>query len=196
MSTYAERFIKSRGENAVIKRTPPINTKVSIKRSTRSARDLGQREAYWEGIIPIEHGLKSGEYITIRGSKHLVQSVNFDKECLEMAFFATKCNCTVKHQREVETGVDQWNQIIKEWRNVNSSFCDIPSYCENVTYRMRQEDPGLLNTTKYTFQLPKSLNIQLLDRIVYNNEKLRVDSINDLGLVGVIIVQVTDDVRK
>lgn len=195
MSSYAKKFIKARGETAVIERTPPVNTKVSIKRSTRSARDLGVREAYWEGILPLEDNLKSGEYITIRGDKHLVQSVNFDKECLETAFFATKCNCTVNHQREVETGVDEWNNILKEWQNVSSSFVDIPSYCEIVTYRMRQEDPGLLNTTKYVFQLPKSIDVQLLDRIVYNNEKLRVDSINDTGMSGVVLIQVTDDVR-
>ena len=195
MSTYAERFIKSKGENAVIERTPPIYTKVSIKRSTRSARDLGVRDAYWEGILPIENNLQSGEYITIRENKHLVQSVNFDKECLEMAFFATKCNCIINHQREIETGVDEWNQVTKEWKNVNADFVDIPSYCEIVTYRMRQEDPGLLSSTKYLFQLPKSLNIKELDRICYNDEKLRVDSINDTGLDGLVIVQVTDDVR-
>lgn len=195
MNTYAERFIKSQGESAIIERTPPVNTKVSIKRSTNSTMSLGAREAYWEGIIPIEDNLQSGEYITIRGDKHLVQSVNFDKESLEQAFYVVKCNCIIKHQREVETGVDEWNQIIKEWQDINPDFIDIPSYCEIVTYRMRQEDPGLLNSTKYVFQLPKNLDIQELDRFVYNGGNLRVDSINDSGLEGIVIVQVTDDVR-
>lgn len=193
--SYAKKFVKSRGESAIIERIPLVNTKVSIKRSTRSSRDLAVREAYWEGLLPIENNLQSGEYITIRGDKCLVQSTNFDKESLEMAFFVTKCNCTVHHQREVETGVDEWNQVIREWRDVDPAFTDIPSFCSIVTYRMRQEDPGLLDSTKYVFQLPKRLGVEQLDRIIYNNEKLRVDSIDDVGLSGVVSVQVTSDLR-
>lgn len=193
--SYAKKFVKSEGETAVIERIPLVSTKVSIKRSTRSSRDLAVREAYWEGILPIEDNLQSGEYITIRGDKCLVQNTNFDKESFETAFFVTKCNCIVHHQREFETGIDEWNNIIREWRDVNPEFTDIPSYCTIITYRMRQEDPGLLDSTKYVFQLPKQLDVQLLDRITYNNEKLRVDSIDDVGLSGVISIQVTSDLR-
>ena len=40
------------------------------------------------------------------------------------------------------------------WETINA---DIPSYGEVITYRMIQQDPGLLEGTKYTLQVPKSL---------------------------------------
>lgn len=193
--SYAEKFIKSKGQDCIIERPVPIHTKVSIKRSTSGTRDVGIRAAYWQGLIPVKYNLLSGEYLSIKGKKYLVQTADLDHASKECAFYCAKCNCIINHQREIESGVDEWNQIIVEWQNVNSDLVNIPSYCEIVTYRMRQEDVGLLDNTKYTFQLPKTMDVQLLDRIVYNDEKLRVESINDTGLEGVLIIQVTDDVR-
>ncbi len=192
MSSYANKFIRSRGEDAIIKRNPEVNTKVSIKRSTRAARDLGIREAYWEGLIPRLSNVLSGEYILVRDNTYLVQSANNDPASLERAFFATKCNCIIHHKQQEET-VDEDYNVVVNWKDKNTN---VSSYCEIITYRLRQEDPGLLESTKYTFQVPKSLEVKLLDRFVYNGENYQVDSIDDTGMSGVVRCQVSIDVRE
>lgn len=60
---------------------------------------------------------------------------------------------------------------------------------------MRQEDPGLLDGTKYTFQVPKSLGVKDLDRISYNGKPYEVVSIDDVGLEGVYRIQLAVDTR-
>lgn len=191
MMSYAEKFLVSRGQHCIIDRDDPVNTKVSIKRSTRASRDLGIREGYWEGLVLSDSNLQSGELITIRDNKYLVQSVNFDPASNESAFFAAKCNAVIQHKRYVED-VDGNNNIIKEWPTINA---DVPCYGEIVTYRLRQEDPGLLDSTKYTFQVPKSLGVTLLDRFVFEGKNYQVASIDDIGMAGVARCQVSDDTR-
>lgn len=189
--SYASKFLYAKGLAATINRTTPYSTKVSIKRSTKASRDLGIREGYWEGLIPLEANLQSGEIITIRNEKYLVQSVNYDHASTESAFFSAKCNSIIQHKRYVED-TDENNNVIQEWQSINSN---VSCYGEIVTYRLRQEDPGLLDSTKYTFQVPKSLGIVLLDRFIFEGKNYQVASIDDIGMTGVARCQVSDDVR-
>lgn len=189
--SYAQKFLKARGQNCTILRTTPINSKVSIKRSTRSSRDLGVREGYWEGIILADAALQSGEILDISGSKYLVQSTNPDPASSETALFIAKCNAVIQHKRYVED-VDDNGNLIQDWQTLHP---DTPCYGEIITYRLRQEDPGLLDSTKYTFQAPKALGVILLDRFVYDEKKYQVSSIDDIGLPGVARIQCEDDTR-
>ncbi len=189
--SYAAKFLKSKGQDCIINRATPVNTKVSIKRSTNASRDLGAREGYWQGLILADVNLQSGEIITIENNEYLVQTVTFDVASGECAFFAAKCNTILQHQRYDED-VDSNRNIVLEWKTLNS---DVYSYGEIVTYRLRQEDPGLLDSTKYTFQVPKYLDVKLLDRFVFNDENYQVVSIDDIGLSGVARVQATADTR-
>ena len=79
-----------------------------------------------------------------------------------------------------------------DWETINS---DIPAYGEAITYRMIQQDPGLLEGTKYTLQVPKSLGVELLDRFVFNGEGYEVVSIDDIGLKGISRIQLKIDLR-
>lgn len=188
--SYAAKFLKSKGQDCIINRATPINTKVSIKRSTNASRDLGSREGYWQGLILADANLQSGEIITIGNNMYLVQTVTFDAASGECAFFAAKCNAVLQHKRYEEDTKN--GNIIREWDTLNS---DVYSYGEIVTYRLRQEDPGLLDSTKYVFQVPKSLGVKLLDRFVFNDENYQVVSIDDIGLGGVARVQAAADIR-
>ncbi len=190
MTTYGAKFIQAWGEPATIDRNPPVSVKVSIKRSTRALRDLGVREGFFEGLILAKHNLRSGEYITIRGESHLVQTTNTDPESKETAIYIVKCNAEIQHQQFTES-LDDYNQVVKNWTTAST----VPAYCEIVTYRLRQIDQGLLDSTKYTFQVPKTLGAKLLDRVVYNDEVLRVESIDDVGMSGVCRLQVAEDKR-
>ncbi|WP_024834160.1 hypothetical protein [Ruminiclostridium josui] len=189
--SYAGNFLKSRGQDCTILRDIPVISKVSIKRSTKSSRDLGSREAYWEGLILADVGLQSGEILSIDSKKYLVQTVNPDPASREDAFFCAKCNAVIQHKRYVED-VDDNNNLIQDWQTLNP---DVPCYGEIITYRLRQEDPGLLDSTKYTFQVPKSLGTILLDRFVYEDKKYQVVSIDDIGMTGVSRIQCADDTR-
>lgn len=189
--SYAGNNLKARGQDCTINRTPPLSSKVSIKRSTRSSRDLGIREGYWEGLILSDSNLQSGEIITIGANNYLVQSVNFDPASTEYAFFAAKCNAIIQHQR-YEEDVDENGNVVHGWKTKNA---DVSCYGEIITYRLRQEDPGLLDGTKYTFQAPKSLGIVMLDRFVYDGNNYQVASIDGIGMSGVVRVQLQEDNR-
>jgi hypothetical protein len=192
--SYAEKFLKSKGQECTINRTPAATSKVSIKRSTRSSRDLGSREAYWEGLILADALLQSGEVLNIDADKYLVQSVNSDPASTEHAFFAAKCNAVLQHKREAD-GVDENNNPVKVWNDVNPSVPNIDAYGEIVTYQLRQFDPGLMEQTRYIFQVPKSIGALELDRIIYNGDNYQVVSIDDIGMRGVDRIQLAVDLR-
>jgi hypothetical protein len=189
--SYAGNMLKARGQTCTINRTPAASSKVSIKRSTRSSRDLGSREAYWEGLILADALLQSGEVLTIDGENYLVQSVNYDSASMEHAFFAAKSNAVLQHKRETET-LDEDNNPIKIWATINA---DVPSYLEVVTYSLRQFDPGLLEQTRYIAQMPKSIGVVILDRLVLEDGNYQVVSINNSGLQGISILQLAVDLR-
>lgn len=193
--SYAEKFVKSQGQDCEINRMPPFPTKVSIKRSTKASRDLGIRAGYWEGLIPIESKLLSGEIITITNkfetSKYIIQNTNYDSQSDQIAFFSAKCNVLMTHKRYIEDVDDNWNPI-QEWKDIN---VDVSCYGEIINSRMRQENPGLLEGTIYLFQVPKSLGIIMLDRIIYAGKNYQVVSIDPIGLDGVLQIQLGVDLR-
>lgn len=189
--SYAGNFLKAHGQDCTIERTVPISSKVSLKRCTKSSRDLGSREAYWEGLILSNATLISGEILTIETNKYLVQSTNIDVASGECIFFAAISNATLTHKRLVET-IDGSNNVIQQWQDINTN---IYGYGEIVTYQLRQYDPGLLPQTRYIFQVPKSINVVELDRITYNDNNYKVESIDSIGLVGVVRIQLSTDIR-
>lgn len=175
----------------IINRITPFYTKVSIKRSTNSVYNVGVREAFFQGLIPSESDLISGEVLSINNDKYLVQTVNYEPMSKELEFYCAKCNVVVQHMR-YEEDVDENFNIILNWETINP---DVPSYGDVVTYRMIQQDPGLVEGTKYTLQVPTSLGVELLDRFVFNDEKYQVVSIDDIGLQGVSRIQLGADLR-
>jgi hypothetical protein len=189
--SYAKKFLNSRGMDCTIQRPTPFQTKVSIKRSTNSVYNVGVREAFFEGLIPLESDLKSGEVLTINNDKYIAQTVNYDLASKELEFYCAKCNVIVQHQRHEETTDENFN-VVMDWETINA---DIPAYGDVVTYRMIQQDPGLLEGTKYTLQVPKSLGVELLDRFTFNGEKYEVISIDDIGLKGISRIQLKIDLR-
>lgn len=189
--SYAEKFLNARGQSCTIQRTPVVISKVSIKRSTTSTRNLAAREAYFEGLILANTGLKSGELVSVGSDNYLVQTVYSDPASGEDVFFAAKTNAILTHLQEVEN-VDDNKNILVSWSAVNTS---VYAYGEIVTSKLRQEEPGLLDTAKYLFQVPKAISAAALDRIVYNNKKYKIESIDDIGLEGISRLQLSSDLR-
>jgi len=188
--TYADSFLRAHGTKAVILRKPPIFTRMSIKRSTNSVSYLGAREGYYTGIVLTESGLKSGEVFSIEGEKYLVQSALKSFGDNEIEIMAAKTNAVLELKRYTET-VDDYGNIVQGWGDIKTN---IYSFGEIVTYQTRQTDPGILEGTRYIFQVSKVIGFVLRDRIVYNGKNYDVISIDDV-LDGIARLQVAVDSR-
>lgn len=189
--SYTSKFLESRGQSCTILRTVPVSTKVSMKRATKSVGDLAVRDAYWEGLMLASANLASGEVFDVGGTRFIAQTVETDYTSKETHFFATKVNATLAIQRYEET-LDANNNIVRQWISVAEG---VPAFGEAVTASLRQYDPGLLPNTRYLFQIPRSIGVQLLNRIVYNGNPYQVDSIDDLMLLGLVRIQCSVDTR-
>lgn len=171
-------------------RSPAVTSKVSLKRATKAIRIYGAREAHWEGLILSDSELVSGEVFEANNMTFLTQSVNNDPATNELAWFAVTVNAVLEHWRYEESYDENFN-LVEEWVNKG----DIHAYGEIITAEMRQRDPGLLEGARYIFQCPKSAGIQLLDRIVYEGENYKVESVDPIAMPGISRIQASMDTR-
>jgi hypothetical protein len=189
--TYAEKFIRSKGKQCTILRTPEVESYVSIKRSTKAIRDLSAREAYFDGLILLSSNLESGELFQIGSDKYITQTVYTDPASGEISFFAVKTNAVITHQVKTKSLDDDYN-IIETWEDED---IDVAVFGTIITDSMRQYEPGLLDSARYLFQMSKDVSITERDRIVYDSKNLVVVSIDDIGLEGVYRLQAGLDTR-
>lgn len=189
--SYAENFIKAHGEKCVIKRTPEVSSYVSIKPATTSYGD--SRDLYRDGLILADSGLKPGEVMEVDGEVLLVRSVYRDKQSGQLSFLVSKANATLTHARFTET-TDEWGNVTQKWETITD---DVYSTAQIVSAALRQQDPGLLPTTKWVFLVPATTPLQELDRLQFkpDGDKCRVDSVDDIRLPGLLRVQCSDDRR-
>lgn len=186
---YATAFLEARGQLCTIQRSPTVTSYVSMRRASRST-DPSVRDALWQGLILATSSLASGEVFTVGGDSYLCQSAASDHSSGETLWYALKCNATITHQRLVDT-VDGDGNVVKAPQTLGTSS----AWGQIVTARMRVEDPGLVDGARYVFQLPASLGVQELDRIVYGGTNYRVESVDDIAMAGVVQVQLGVDVR-
>jgi len=193
MPSYAENYLKAYGTPCTILRAVPIQSFVSMRNATRAIIDLAARESYFEGLILTDAGLVSGDIIRVGNNDYIIQSVIDDFTFGEKFFYAVKSNMTLTLKKPVKN-VDANKNVIVSWQPVNSN---ITAYVEVVNYRLRQSNAGLLEQTLYIAQLPKLYSIELLYRIVFNsnNKKYQVESIDDVGLQGIVQIQLSADRR-
>lgn len=189
--SYAENFIKAHGEECVIKRTPEEVSYVSIKPATQSYSD--NRDLYREGLVLATSGLKPGEVMEVDSETLLVRSVYRDKQSGQLSFLTSKVNAVLTQSRFEETD-DGWGNITQDWVTVTD---EVYSTAQIVSAALRQQDPGLLPTTKWVFLVPATTPLQELDRLQFkpDGDKCRVDSIDDIRLPGLLRVQCSDDRR-
>lgn len=188
---YAAKYLQAYGQPCTILRDVPVQSYVSLKRASRGATNPGTREAYWEGLILAASNLASGEVFQIGSDKYLTLSAGTDPATGELAVLVAKTNATLTHQRYTET-VDENGNITQVWSILNA---DVPAFGIAVTAALRQQDPGLLESTKFIFQLAKSLGVQVMDRVVYNGANYQVDAVDDIALPGIVRIQLSTDTR-
>ena len=187
--SYAASFLNAHGVPFTILRTVPVSSKISIRPSVKSARDFGAREAFWEAFVLAETNMASGELFQIGGDVYLVHSASATYRG-ELAITAVKTNCTLAHYKFTEN-IDAKYNLSKSWVLQNALY----AYGEIVTAELRARDPGLLQGTRYIFQIPKQTEVEMLDRIVFNGANYQVDALDDIGLKGVMRIQASEDNR-
>lgn len=189
--TYAGKFLKAHGQSYTILRDPEVMSFISMRRSTRAIRDYGAREAHWEALTLKSTNLASGELFKVASDIFLVQSATSDPASGELALFAVKTNCTLEHKQLTEDVDDSYN-LKQEWKTKNAG---LHAFGEIVTAELRTRDLGLLQGTRYIFQVPRKSKIAIFDRVVYDGSNYRVDAVNDIGMAGVVRIQVSEDNR-
>lgn len=189
--SYAGNFIKARGQECTIIRDPSVTSYVSLKRSSKSISDLTEREAYFEGLILSDSNIESGELFQIGDNKYLVQTVYSDPASSELVLFAVKTNVVIDH-KTLTKSADENYDITEKWSTVNSN---VDAFGLVINDDLRQEEPGLVQGSTYIFQVPKSLGIAVMDRIVLNGSNYKVISVDNIGLDGVSRIQSSVDTR-
>jgi len=187
--SYSSSFIKKNGQQCTIKRTPEATSYISMTMATRGYSD--NRDLYREGLILADSNLSGGEIFAVSLVNFLTRSVYPDPQSGELAFLASKVNATLVHKRYTET-TDGFGNVTQAWPTITAS---VFSTAQVVSAALRQQDPGLLPSTKWVFFVPSSVSIQILDRLQFGDTKCHVDAIDDLRLSGILRIQCSDDLR-
>jgi hypothetical protein len=175
---------------SVVTRDPAVDSLCVLSHSTKSGMSFANRTDYWDGLIPSSVGVASGEVVSVVGKEVLVMSV-VDELRGVTSFMGVKSNASLDWNRQT-TSVDANYNVITVWETVSAG---IPAYGQLVTAQLRQEDPGLLPSTKYLFYLPASYGLQRMDRVVMNAANCQVDDLDGIILDGILRLQCSEDTR-
>jgi hypothetical protein len=189
---YAGRFLLRYGLDITINRTVPVYTKAVIKRSTKATYSTTARESLFEGLIESNVNLKSGEIISHSGNSYLVQTVQVERSG-ESEIYLAKANVITTLWRESETLDADFNKV-KAWGQVTGAI-NIPGYCEIIARLQRQQNAGFIDNTIYVLQIPNTIQVKKMDRVTFDGEKYKVESIDPSGMEGVYKIQLSADTR-
>lgn len=205
---YAHLYQKINGFKIRIK--APNNTELkgylSLEPSTRSTYDIAMRDATINGLITMDNidKLKPGQIFykeSVPDELFILQSMNkneFQKNTKNIN--AVKQNCFVTVQRK-EYNEDTGNE---EYMDI---YSDLISFVSMQNKDSKNFAAGIEDTTNINIQIPKrDINDNLYrihneDRIILKNlqkdleKEVKVESIDDFGVPGVIRIYGTYDTR-
>lgn len=184
--SYVGKFLMAAGRPCTILRATPVNSYASLRRASRSTV---RGEAYWEGLILADTNLTSGDILQIGSDKFLIHYTYASSG--ELAWFGAKANAAVSVYRYAEFA-DENGNLIQNWQLAAEN---VPAYGEVVTAALRAQDPGLLPNTRLLLQVPKSVGVQVMDRIVLDGKNYQLDSLDDVMLQGIARLQLSEDLR-
>lgn len=196
--TGLEASIRRLGEPVTLR---GIETKASLKESTKATYSFAARAYYVEGqIVLIDNTKLSGDYferVLESNGKYLVISELTEPLTAGVAYiYACKCNAAIEIQRQ---------------KNKTQPFETIHSgvYCfrDQMNRNERSTNVGSLNQSIYTIILPHSYLLSKGDRVVmkgnvkgeYKDEFYEVEAtssaILDIDGKGIDIIQLSYDTR-
>lgn len=205
---YAHLYQKINAFKIRIKAPNNIELKgyLSLEPSTRSTYDIAMRDATINGLITMDNidKLKPGQIFykeAVPDELFILQSMNkneFQKNTKNIN--AVKQNCFVTVQRK-EYNEDTGNE---EYMNI---YSDLVSFVSMQNKDSKNFAAGIEDTTNINIQIPKRdiddnlYRIHNEDRIILKNlqkdleKEVKVESIDDFGVPGVIRIYGTYDTR-
>ena len=205
---YAHLYQKINGFKIRIK--APNNTELSgylsLEPSTRSTYDIAMRDATINGLVTMDdiEKLKPGQIFykeSVPDELFILQSMNkneFQKNTKNIN--AVKQNCFVTVQRK-EYNEDTGNE---EYMDI---YSDLISFVSMQNKDSKNFAAGIEDTTNINIQIPKRdiddnlYRIHNEDRIILKNlqkdleKEVKVESIDDFGVPGVVRIYGTYDTR-
>lgn len=205
---YAHLYQKINGFKIRIK--APNNTELkgylSLEPSTRSTYDIAMRDATINGLVTMDNinKLKPGQIFykeSVPDELFILQSMNkneFQKNTKNINAVKQNCFVTVKRKGyNEETGNEEYMDI----------YSDLVSFVSMQNKDSKNFAAGIEDTTNINIQIPKRdvddvlYLIQNEDRIILKNlqkdleKEVKVESIDDFGVPGVIRIYGTYDTR-
>ena len=205
---YAHLYQKINGFKIKIK--APNNTELkgylSLEPSTRSTYDIAMRDATINGLITMDdiEKLKPGQIFykeSVPDELFILQSMNkneFQKNTKNIN--AVKQNCFVTVQRK------QYNEETEKEEYMDI-YSDLISFVSMQNKDSKNFAAGIEDTTNINIQIPKRdvddklYRVHNEDRIILKNlqkdleKEVKVESIDDFGVPGVIRIYGTYDTR-
>lgn len=193
---YGTRFLKRRGQDcSITTRMPAATSKCIIAPSSKSGFRITERHNFWDGIILDDSNLVAGEVVNVSGKDILVFSADSDPVSGQIKFMGAQKNLDIDWYRPTPS-VDANYNVMTTWPAIS---IDIPCFGQTVTAYLRQEDPGLLENTKWLFHVPNIYDFKVMDRVVFDAGQgavsCQVDHVDSLILDGIIRLQCSDDKR-
>lgn len=205
---YAHLYQKINGFKIRIK--APNNTELkgylSLEPSTRSTYDIAMRDATINGLVTMDDidKLKPGQIFykeIVPDELFILQSMNkneFQKNTKNINAVKQNCFVTVKRKDyNEETGNEEYMDI----------YSDLVSFVSMQNKDSKNFAAGIEDTTNINIQIPKRdiddnlYRIHNEDRIILKNlqkdleKEVKVESIDDFGVPGVIRIYGTYDTR-
>jgi hypothetical protein len=174
-----------------------IPEKVILSRDSKNTSIIS-REYLYNGLFAPLSAVHTGSMVEAEEGHFLVQTqrrtTEKDRYCSMI-----KTNVAVDVQRYHQEYDSNLNKV--GGPTFQTQQAEIKGYCQYVTGRLRQEEPGLLSTTSYILILQTSVQVRKPqglpspDRILLNGHPYRVDVVDDLKYPNLLYVQLSEDTR-
>lgn len=185
------KHIQDDGVSIAIVRTPTNYTgKAIISKIGKTNADYSVANKRMINCL-LESNLATGEiatagsesYLTMVSRKEIIQGQE-----ISIIAHGLLCNATLTVTRDVATYDADGNPTGSAPETIINAA---PCRADQITARMRQEDPGLLSTTLIKISATVNSAIQLLDKANAAGKDYRVDDINLLELPGCMVLQLS-----
>ncbi len=191
MTDWKYKHIVNDGIDITIVRTPTNYTgKATISRFKGSYSDYAVQNRRLMNLL-LESNLVTGEMVTAGSESYLTvvsKKENVQGTDISIIAHGMLCNAALMVTR-TETDYDENGNPSGE--TTTTIINAAPCRADQVTYRMRQEDSGLLSGTVLLVYAANIAGIALLDKAVVMDKSYRVDDVDLLKYPGAMVLQLS-----
>lgn len=170
--------------------------KVVLTRDSRSSAVI-VREYLYTGLFSPSSLVNTGSLVEAEGETFFVQTKRHTAE-KDWYCGLIKTNAVIDVYRFSRKYDEHDNPIEEEFQPIEMN---VKAFMQYVTAQLRQDDAGLLATTKYLLQLQKNVDIKRPqevawpDRVIFKGRSYQVDVIDDVRYPNLLYIQLGEDTR-